>query len=449
MKDKLLLLTNSLRSHYHSQLQGLKKPSTTMASPYVFSFNNKRTFSTKDHSPQRTNNLKPASVGEITSVKDLIDVLQAIQEGQYALLKVSEEQKIAAKTPINNKMSLWFRGQSNFAWELAPALSRGVTRSVVNDEDSGKTFYLDERSALFHLTSVRPELRQHTLFDVLAIAQHHGLSTRLLDWSQSAITSLLFAVGDSNTQEMDGEFFILNPMKLNFYTIGKYGICRPEHPEVSTRAELAISRDYRDLTVEAAKFSRFYLDNVTKNFNIGEFLRYKYREKTKENKWSEKEFRDFANKSLAQPVAAFPLWKDARLQVQQGVFTIQGGKSYFSGYMNPEHRLPEPKSLFEIQQEARSAQCQTDDSTFLISYKIPAQCKYSIERELRRLGINKGMLFPELESQAKYINFLSSFPPSGTRAKSQLYLFQNAQAKSTIKTEPDIEGNPKVNKPKL
>src|SRR5260221_1525665 len=88
-----------------------------------------------------------------------------------------------------NSGSYLFRGQSE-DWPLKPKIGRGTLKDdfLAQEQNLLEEFRLRSRPHL-----VTPERNP---WDLLAIAQHHGMSTRLLDWSQNALAALWFAVKD-------------------------------------------------------------------------------------------------------------------------------------------------------------------------------------------------------------------------------------------------------------
>lgn len=102
--------------------------------------------------------------------------------------------------------TVWFRGHADARWQLLPGFMRVMS-------DTSETTLLNRfRQSAAMLADRRPA----TSFDWTFLMQHYGVPTRLLDWSESPLISMYFAV--ENWQEKpdtDGALWCLWPTALN------------------------------------------------------------------------------------------------------------------------------------------------------------------------------------------------------------------------------------------
>lgn len=120
------------------------------------------------------------------------------------LTAVESHRTRARRTPI------WFRGSTNRNHSLVPSLGRAP-------------FSLGHESALINafkqnaiqFVQDRPQSEWEWLF----LARHHGVPTRLLDWSESPLIGLYFAINSiddpTRNDSRDGALWLLLPSELN------------------------------------------------------------------------------------------------------------------------------------------------------------------------------------------------------------------------------------------
>ena len=143
---------------------------------------------------------------------------------------------------------LWFRGHANSGWQLQPGVLRDlrpltdgrgnpVPSNATVCAGGGEMTGINSRRMLDAFKQrARPFL--HSLpandFEWMFLAQHHGLPTRLLDWSTNALVALYFATeaapeasfdgkaaceaflrGDGDADEKGLAIFVIDPGKIN------------------------------------------------------------------------------------------------------------------------------------------------------------------------------------------------------------------------------------------
>jgi hypothetical protein len=138
----------------------------------------------------------------------------------------------------NNQDLILFRGQRESDKKLVPKIGRKETR--LKRENQSDLPEIEERFLeLFKRLSLPfIETKPESSSEWLAIAQHHGLPTRLLDWTANALAALWFVVRKEAGKDKNGAVWILNPTDEDFipsdttkelFELERIKIYRPRH----------------------------------------------------------------------------------------------------------------------------------------------------------------------------------------------------------------------------
>jgi hypothetical protein len=116
----------------------------------------------------------------------------------------------------------WYRGHSIVVGELTPCIFRKEYSNDIylafNPNPEFKIATDFKRKAPSIATKL-PKENNH--LEWLFLMQHHGVPTRLLDWTENILAATFFAVTDNQSQ--DGELWTMLPWKLN-ESHGFYGL---------------------------------------------------------------------------------------------------------------------------------------------------------------------------------------------------------------------------------
>lgn len=129
-----------------------------------------------------------------------------------AIENVDQLGKVALQMFNSTGTRWWFRGQRNAEWSLLPKIKRGYPKGV-------EQYMTHEFSTRAHMRYTRcPNDVDHGGW--LALMQHYGLPTRLLDWTFSPLVAAYFATKfpfDSGTaaEPTDAIIWALAPTRLN------------------------------------------------------------------------------------------------------------------------------------------------------------------------------------------------------------------------------------------
>lgn len=108
------------------------------------------------------------------------------------------------------EQTVWFRGHCRKSFTLLPSVARN-DRALEREQLLSKRF--KQNAYPFRLSPPQDE------WEWLFLMQHYGIPTRLLDWTESPLVALYFAVNDPNDEshdEEDANIWVLLPEKYNY-----------------------------------------------------------------------------------------------------------------------------------------------------------------------------------------------------------------------------------------
>lgn len=103
---------------------------------------------------------------------------------------------------------MWWRGQADSNWPLTPGIIRSKNQSF--EGDLINRFLMKAKSRYSNCP------QSNDIGPWLFLMQHYRLPTRLLDWTESPLVALYFAVQNEEHDNKDAAIWGLQPIKLNF-----------------------------------------------------------------------------------------------------------------------------------------------------------------------------------------------------------------------------------------
>jgi len=148
------------------------------------------------------------TLNKITCIADILRILEDNSEGIFI-----------------------YRGEDSTEYALKPKLGRYSFSEFLNWPDAENSLLENfKRKSIPYLTT-----RPRTEMQWLALAQHHGLATRLLDWTENPLVALYFAISNCYLDQ-DRVLYALQTSEFDYiddnenpFSFGKVILHEPMH----------------------------------------------------------------------------------------------------------------------------------------------------------------------------------------------------------------------------
>lgn len=259
---------------------------------------------------------------------------------------------------------LLYRGEQRTDYLLLPSVYRKKKTDSITDPRTGveepiyNELYLHNASEAGILQAFMVDAASYVRnvsvddrFSWVEYAQHFGVPTRLMDWSENPLVALFFAC---QSEENDGKVYMLR------------------------------HSNYRKIT---AQYTSDLLQQKTIKQCAAEMI------------WEDKE-------GFPYPIVFQPYYLDQRMKAQSSCFMVWGNKPQPLNELVEElEKNGKAQSFYqeELTEGVKSLTAKTD--TALEHLIIPAESKLRLLRELDTMNINQSSLFPGLDGIGRSVEW--------------------------------------------
>ena len=285
---------------------------------------------------------------QIKSIQQYIDLIEELQK-RYIWERPSPTKMIDLGTKRNPHFI--YRGHSNQSYALIPGIFRmrkcqsGEYRSEFSqDEQRILTNFISESYKYIH------DVDTDDLLSWLEIAQHFGVPTRLLDFTENPLVALYFAC--ASNPDKDAEVCIVNEPAFNkvFY---------------EDQSELVTSLGAR-IIVEKIINDEIRIQTDCPHDDDKRYFQY--------------------------PFIYKPYYKQERMNMQASVFMLWAGKhEKLTSFFKPEHYM---KNIEDVNNQ---------DVGALYLVQIASNDKKAILQQLDMCGINEKFIYPGVDGVGRFI----------------------------------------------
>ncbi len=254
---------------------------------------------------------------------------------------------IVAENPAANPFL--YRGVCDSSYELLPSVFRKCIDTECGHEiDNYKylawTTEIGLLQAFIHEASGLLSIPTHDLGLWAEYAQHYGVPTRFLDWSENPLVALYFACKDKT--ELDGCVWLIHKYNYNNFL----------HQNTNIPSNKTIH------------------ENVTDILN--------------------------GESEIEYPILYTPYYVDTRMSAQKSYFMVWGTKEEpFESMVNDEKYMMDLPETDEGERSYGMVQ----EEQFIFKFFIYADRKQPILHQLNTVGINEKTLFPGLDGIGRYV----------------------------------------------